>query len=124
MAEAVQKLLDTHYYELGPVNEWAEFRGRIIWCYDISDILEANEAGLRKIFNSFVTPRRRTPEKNDMIYLMCKHTTPPILKAEVDAIYCYGMCKQAIIYEKNEKEAKKYNEIQYVEFMEFLCRCA
>ena len=59
-----------------------------------------------------------------MIYLMCKHTNPPVLKAEVDAVFCYGMCKQAVVYETKEKEAKKYNEIQYVEFMEFLCRCA
>ena len=59
MAESVTKLLEVHFFALGPGDEWEKFRQTIIWNYDVSDILEANDTGLRKIWNSFVTPRRR-----------------------------------------------------------------
>ena len=124
MAESVTKLLEVHFFALGPGDEWEKFRQTIIWNYDVSDILEANDTGLRKIWNSFVTPRRRQPSKDDMVRLMCKSTIPPILKAEVDAIYCYGMCKMAVVLETNDKHHIRYDQIQYVEFLEFLCRCA
>ena len=60
-AEAIKKLIENHYYVHGPTDEWDMFRKSVIWTYDVSDILEANETGIRRIFNSFVTPRRKTP---------------------------------------------------------------
>ena len=85
--------MNQHYYMHGPNDEWDLFRKTIIWTYDVSDILEANETGLKKIWNSFVSPRQKTPLKAHMIALMNKNIQPPIIKAEVDVIYCYGMCK-------------------------------
>ena len=75
MAEAVQKLLEIHYFPLGPSDEWDMFRKTIIWCYDVSDIMEANNTGLHKIFNSFVTPRRRTPNHSRRAKITSKNLT-------------------------------------------------
>ena len=58
--------------------------------------------------------------KADAIELMYRGTK--ILPDEAKAVYCYGMSKMHVILESSQKHV--YDEMKYVEFLEFLGRCA
>ena len=58
--------------------------------------------------------------KNDCVELMARQTK--IIPDEIRVVYCYGMSKMHVIPEPTQKN--KYDEMQYVEFLEFLGRCA
>jgi len=38
--------------------------------------------------------------------------------------YCFGMCKMTNIFERDKKASPSSLEIDFVEFLEFLCRIA
>ena len=65
-------------------------------------------------------PRKKYLTKNDCIELMTKATK--IVPDENRVIYCYGMSKMHVINEKVSKQP--YDEMKYVEFLEFLGRIA
>ena len=71
-ALAVEKLLNEHYFALGPIDEHEGYRKTVLWNNEVSDILLANETGLMKIYNSFCRMGKKFPTKSDMIYLMTK----------------------------------------------------
>ena len=58
--------------------------------------------------------------KADAVELMYRGTK--ILPDEAKAVYCYGMSKMPVILESTQKHV--YDEMKYVEFLEFLGRCA
>ena len=73
---AVERLLNEHYFALGPVDESEGYRKTVLWNNEVSDILLANETGLMKIYNSFCRMGKKSPNKSDMIYLMTKSLQP------------------------------------------------
>ena len=119
-AQAFQMLLDKNCFTNGPVAEWQEFRDNIWWTYETHRVIEANKFGLQKIYKSFFAPRKKhmsIADGIDMMVRLCK-----IIPDENKVIYCYGMSKMHVISETTNKHV--YDEMKYVEFLEFLGRCA
>ena len=58
--------------------------------------------------------------KADCIDLIVRETK--IIPDEIRVIYCFGMSKMHVVDET--KYRATYNEMSYVEFLEFLGRCA
>ena len=119
-AEAFQMFLDKNCFLLGPTKEWQEFRDDVWWCYETHKIITANQRCLNKIYKSFYAPRKKYMNKNDCVELMSK--TTKIIPDENKVSYCYGMSKMHLIQETTQKQI--YDEMKYIEFVEFLGRCA
>ena len=102
------------------MGEWQEFRDNIWWTYENHDIIKANDFSLRKIYKSYFEPRKKHMTKLDCIDLMTRYTK--VIPDENKVIYCYGMSKMHIVPETTHKHL--YDEMKYVEFLEFLGRCA
>lgn len=112
-------LLDKNL-KYGPILEWQGFRDNSWWTYEIHEILQVNLFALTKIYKSFMGPRKKGMSKQDAIELMTK--TSRIIPDEKTANYCFGMSKMHVVYETTQKSL--YDEMKYVEFLEFLGRCA
>ena len=119
-AEAFKMFLDNNCFALGPTKEWQEFRDNTWWCYETHKILQANQRHLTKIYRSHFAPRKKFMTKLDSIDLMTKNTK--IIPDENKVTYCFGMSKMHVISETTQKQS--YDEMKYVEFLEFLGRCA
>ena len=119
-AEALKMFLDTNCFALGPTEEWQEFRDNVWWCYETHKILHANQRHLNKVYKSHFAPRKKYMNKMDCVELMSKNNK--IIPDENKVTYCYGMSKVHVILETSQKQI--YDEMKYVEFLEFLGRCA
>jgi len=58
--------------------------------------------------------------KMDCLELMTKITR--IINEETKVIYCFGMSKMAVVSDTGDRA--KYDELKFVEFLEFIGRCA
>ena len=58
--------------------------------------------------------------QKDCVDLMTKQTR--IIIDENKVIYCYGMSKMAVIKDTSDRES--YEQMKFVEFLEFIGRCA
>ena len=73
-----------------------------------------------KLYKSFFRPRKKYVDKNDCIEFMTKYTR--LIPDENKVIYCFGMSKMAVVQDTTNKHM--HDELKYVEFLEFLGRCA
>ena len=119
-AEALKKLLKDNCFALGPITEWQQFRDNIWWNYENHEIIMANQYNLQKVYKSFFEPRKKYMTKLDCVDLITKVTK--IIPDENKVIYCFGMSKMHVTYETSQKHV--YDEMKYVEYLEFLGRCA
>ena len=119
-SEAFKMFLTKNFFALGPLAEWQDWREKIWWTYENHQIITANTNALTKIYKSFFAPRKKYMNKADCIDLMTRKTK--IIPDENRVIYCYGMSKMAVIMETVSKQP--YEEMKYVEFLEFIGRCA
>ena len=83
-------------------------------------ILLTNQSLLEKIFKRYEKPRKKFMTKGDCIDLMVRQCK--VITEEVPVIRCYGMSKMHVVEEIKNKSL--YEEMKYVEFLEFLGRCA
>mmetsp|Transcript_30988 Transcript_30988/g.41096 ORF Transcript_30988/g.41096 Transcript_30988/m.41096 type:complete len:227 (+) Transcript_30988:1741-2421(+) len=119
-AEALQMLIEENCLPYGPLDEWQEFRETHWWKWENHRILTCNMFNLKKVYNSFFAPRKKYMNKADCIDLMTKFTK--IIPDENKVIYCYGMSKMAVVLDTTDRA--KYEELKFVEFLEFIGRCA
>ena len=119
-AEALKKLIEENCLPYGPVSDWHEFREKHWWTWENHRIISANMANLKKVYNSFFAPRKKFMNKEDCINLLTKYTK--IIPDENKVIYCYGMSKMAVVLDTSDRQ--KYEELKFVEYLEFVGRCA
>ena len=79
IAEAVETLLNKHYFPQNGWKEWHDWRMKTWWCWETHDVLHANTKNLNKIYKSFFAPRKKFMTKQDCIFLMTKASVPPVL---------------------------------------------
>jgi len=113
-------LIEENCLPYGPLDEWQEFRETHWWKWENHRILTCNMFNLKKVYNSFFAPRKKYMNKADCIDLMTKFTK--IIPDENKVIYCYGMSKMAVVLDTTDRA--KYEELKFVEFLEFIGRCA
>ena len=99
-AKALSKFLEENCLENGPTTEWQKWREEVWWTWENHRILNANLAGIKKIYNSFFAPRKKFMTKADCIDLMVK--TTQLIPDENKVIYCYGMSKMAVVIDSGE----------------------
>ena len=120
-ADALRMLIEEHVVPHGPVGEWQEFREKHWWQWEIHRILAANLFNLKKVYSSFFAPRKKYMTKDDCINLCTKFTK--IIPAEEKVVYAFGMSKMCVILDTTDQR-QKYEELKFVEFLEFVGRCA
>lgn len=91
-----------------------------LWTLEINDILFANLKCLKKLYAYYFEPNRHHMTLNDAISLTLKDTGLNL--NEKDTIFCFGMSKMTNIIEIGNRE--KYYKLEFVEFLEFICRIA
>jgi len=120
-AEAVKKLIDEHILRLGGMQSlWQPFRAKELWTLAVNDILEANLALLKKVYEAYYQPRKQIMVMRDAIQLMMKDGGVDL--NEKDAMYVYGMSKMTV--EREGTQSDKYNEMKFVEMLEMIGRMA
>ncbi|CDW89852.1 UNKNOWN [Stylonychia lemnae] len=120
-SEAFRKILEEHILPNAFVHPWQEFRDKQIWTIEVSDTLEVNLDGLKKVYAKYFDPRKKYMSMQDGLNLMMRDTAVGLI--EKDAIFCYGMCKMTCINEAVDS-SKHYKILQFVELLEYICRVA
>ena len=103
-----------------PCEPWQGFRTQQLWTIDVNDILDANQANLTKIFNSYFTAVKKYVTYEDIIDMVCKVCQMNI--SEIDVLFSFGMSKMAVTNEP--QDYKRYSVMQFPEFNEFIGRLA
>jgi hypothetical protein len=101
-------------------SKWQEWRDRYVWTLEINDILHANLESLKKIYKSFHTSKKNFMDLSDALNLLVRNTN--ILPNEKEVVFCFGMCQCTITNEITKRNI--YNNLSFVEFLEFICRAA
>ena len=113
-------LLEDHIFPNIDLTSWHDWRKKELWTLEINDLLEANKQGLRKLYKSYYTSKKKYMTFQDAKLFATKDTGLDF--SEKDFIYAYGMSKMT---NTSEIETRwKYAKLEYVEFLEFLARLA
>lgn len=72
------------------------------------------------MYDFYKEPRKNHMTMQDSLNFMMKDAGLQLI--EKDAIFCFGMCKMSVILEQDKMG--QYKILQFVEFLEMLCRIA
>ena len=120
ITEAFELLVEENLSLGSRAAEWQGFRENSLWCVEVNDILDANLEFLRRVYKPDNSPASYLMSLDEAVGLLTK--TENIGFNERDAVYCYGMSKMTIADENGE--SRRYESIQFVEFLEMVCRAA
>lgn len=108
--------------------EWQEFRENKLYTLEVDDLFKANLAAIEKLFKQGgLKPGRNARKyisKDEVLDLQaaCSAKAPFLIKQENKTVLAYSLSKMTI---KNEMgDYDKYNQMQMVEFFEFIGRWA
>ena len=87
---------------------------------DVNDLFEANLENLKKIYAHYKTPTKAFMEMQDCISMCTSESVLGI--SEKDISFCYGYCHMTVTNEA--RMWKKYQQLELVEFLEFIGRLA
>ena len=82
--------------------------------------MEPNLEGLRKVYDSFTTPRKPMMDLRDAQWLFFTRTN--LLSMEKYVTYCFGMSKMTVVSET--KTSGNYFNMKFIEFIEMIGRVA
>ena len=99
--------------------ESKDFREKVLYTYDVNEILSKNEVPLKKLYDSYVHPNKKYVTVKDCIEMLKK---ADIKLIETTIGYCYGQSMMPII--DNVKDQTRSEQMKYVEFLEFIGRVA
>lgn len=91
-----------------------------IWTLEMDDLLRANIEGIQKVFQYFATKRKLAWEDCLRIFTHC--LTSPLTPSQ--AKLAYGMSKMTVIEEMSFLSPRGYMYMDFVEFLEMICRVA
>ena len=120
ITEALELLVEENLPQGSRAAEWQGFRDNSLWCVDVNDVLDANLDLLRKVYKSYTSPVAPVMTLEGALDLLVAKCDMGL--NDRDALYCYGMSKMTIIDENNDH--RRYETINFVEFLEMVCRAA
>jgi len=100
---------------------WQEFREEELWTTKINAMLEANKSGLNEVYK-YLFPKfgDKSEYFRKCLDLMSRH--PLISLPDKETRFCFGMSKMTVKDEVGNHD--EYDKLRFVEFLEFLGRCA
>lgn len=99
---------------------WQETREDYVWTLDVDDLLRANLDGLQKVYCHFSSKRKITHDECCKIFTHYLPTPLPLAQAK----FAYGMSKMSVAEEMRPTDYKGYLHMEFVEFLEMVCRVA
>ncbi len=119
--DALQMLLSENVMKYGAPEPWQAFRDEELWSLDVNDLIEANLPGLKKIYESFFSPVKKWMTMDDAI-LLCITDSPTLALPEKDVCFAFAMSKMTVA--KESANYINYQQMKFVEFLEFVGRLA
>jgi len=98
---------------------WQEFRDDLLWKAPIDSVFTMNASPMNEMFNQ-VFPKYSNKGLRHCVDLMMRQSDVQLSDKEVR--FCYGMCRMTIRDEVEKHD--DYDNLKYVEFLEFIARCA
>ena len=117
VSEATKVLIEDYIMKNFTPEPWQKFRDEQLWTIDVNDVLEANLENLKKIYQSYLTQVHKFMDLKD-----CIAVCAPLEMSEKDIALAFGMSKMMVIDEV--RFYKKYQQLEFVEFLEFIGRAA
>ena len=123
--EALEMLVCEHIAKEWTTCRWHDLRVSRIWTVEVNDLLDANLEGLKKVYSMFrdlkAVNKKRWMDLKDADQFM--QQMMPELKVNTKiSRKCYFLSKMTCSDEQSKIE--QYNRLQFVEFLEMLCRIA
>lgn len=121
VSEAFELLINNQLLPNYYPTEWQQLRETQFWNIPVNDMLAVNEDGLKKIFGMYGTKVKKwmTPEETwDLLTNLLDKSRLSIKGSKV----CYVMSKMTVVDQKKRND--QYLQLQFVEFLEVLCRAA
>ena len=110
---------------------WGAFREEDLWCREVELVFTLNEAPLREIYHKYARMNCGKDEKplnadymtlNECMILMREHC--PLKLSKYLIREAFALCKMTVINEHSQAGTQQYQELKYVEFLEFIARVA
>jgi hypothetical protein len=106
--------------ESGNKFPWQPFRDNELYTLEVNDLLDANKAKLRELFDSNCHKLKNQMTLKECQNLFIQQTS--IFKLEAKVTYIFGMSKMTI--QQTIKNFNHYFRIVFVEFLELIGRAA
>ena len=116
-SQALEKLLEVNVLPHAKPEPWQSFREKYLWTLECNDILEVNQASLKKIFERYWTSVKKHLIFTDVVSI-CQVAEMGL--TEVDYKFCFAMSKMAVTDEPTQYA--KYSMLLWPEFLEFIGR--
>ena len=120
--ESLEKLLENNILKYSLALPWQEFRDEELWVRDVNLVLDANMDALQKLYKKHFQPKQTWMSLQDAVTLMSSKEVGVELSYK-DSTFAYGMSKMTVKNEM-EKGVNPYKKLLFVEFLEFIGRCA
>mmetsp|Transcript_26731 Transcript_26731/g.35776 ORF Transcript_26731/g.35776 Transcript_26731/m.35776 type:complete len:181 (+) Transcript_26731:500-1042(+) len=99
---------------------WQQFRDEDLWREPAQKVITNNEIGLKALFKKYTMRDQGFLTLNDCMTMICSDS---VLSANPKMVRtAFAMSKQTVANEQDENMAKRYNELPFVEFCEFIGR--
>ena len=119
-AQAVRTIIEEDFFQFFSISKWQDFREKELWSLDVNDILNANLDALKKIYKQFENSKKSYMDLNDALNLLVRNSG--LISIEKDVISWFALSKSTIPNEFTKR--KDYNNLSFVEFLEFIWRAA
>lgn len=122
---ALESLFNAITPNFHPFQTWQRWREEELWTNECNQILEANQWGLRRLYDGLINEKNPTVVRKQITMKEAVElfTVSCGLKLSAkDCKYCFGMSKMTIANEEFDHE--KYSKMMFVEFLEMIGRVA
>ena len=135
VSAGLEKLLNEHILPTkDTLCTWQSFREKHLWEYRVNELLEANLDLIQRLYDHLQTKKTKTRAKTTTVgrskFLSYHNLVEHIFEASRDlgvartAIQSAFILSKMTVEQENEDGPRDYNQIKFVEFLEFIGRLA
>ena len=92
---------------INSMHKWQGFREELMYNIECNDVLEANQEEIKQVYNQFISFHQKVMSFDNVCDLFMRMT--PLNMSLKDVTYCFGMSKQTIVNEQDDREYAKYS---------------
>jgi hypothetical protein len=116
-----QYLIDTHIQPVNCIDEFSTWRRETLYTHEVNDVLFANEQNLKKVYDTGIKFKaQKRLHRKECIEIFTVEADVDI--GEREATIAFALSKMTVPDENGEMF--KYDDIQFVEFLEMVGRAA
>lgn len=117
-SDLLEKMLDEYVLADPETLSWWEYRQELMWTLEVDDLMKANQANLRKLYQSVQTTLKKTFTSEDAVNMV--QNCPGLRLTEKETTLAFAYSKFIVVDEMAEID--NMHLLNFGEFNEFVAR--